>query len=280
DEPFGAVDLQGQPIISAHAAVAPLNWLVFVELPINEAYAPLYNSILRSGILLLAALALAFFAGLFLAPRMVVPIRALHDGAAQIGRGDLTQRISIKTGDELEALGDQFHKIAARLQEPYATLERKGEERTRQLELANLGKSRFLAAASHDLRQPLHALGLFVAQLHGRVRANERRRIVARIDAALSAMNELFNALLDISKVDAGALTPNVTDFPIAQLLQRIEHTFAEPARAKGVSLRVLPSDAWVRSDFILLERILLNLVSNAVRYTLQGGVVVACRKR
>src|SRR5207249_4999493 len=75
-------------------------------------------------------------------------------------------------------------------------------------------------------------------------------------------------------------LTPNVTDFPVAQLLQRIEHTFAEAAREKGVSLRVLPSEAWIRSDFIFLERILFNLVSNGVRYTLRGGVVVACRKR
>src|SRR5205807_9506172 len=96
--------------------------------------------------------------------------------------------------------------MAARLQESYATLEAKVEERTRQLQAANLAKSRFLAAASHDLRQPLHALGLFVAQLHGRVRSDERRRIVARIDAALAAMNELFNAIQDISKLDSCVL--------------------------------------------------------------------------
>src|SRR5262245_59780205 len=280
DQSFAALSLQGQPIISAHAAVAPLNWLVFVELPIDEAYAPLYDSILRSGILLLAALALAFFAGLVLARRMVVPIRALHDGAARIGRGVLTRRISIKTDDELEALGGQFNKMATQLQESYATLERKVEERTHQLELANLAKSRFLAAASHDLRQPLHALGLFVAQLHGRMRAAERRRIVSRIDAALSAMNELFNALLDMSKLDAGVLNPSIAEFPVAQLLKRVETTFVGPAREKGLSLRVVPSSAWVRSDFILLERVVFNLVSNAVRYTNRGGLVVGCRAR
>jgi hypothetical protein len=160
------------------------------------------------------------------------------------------------------------------------TLERKVEERTRQLELANLGKSRFLAAASHDLRQPLHALGLFVAQLHGRMRADERRRIVSRIDAALSAMNELFNALLDMSKLDAGVLSPNIAEFPVARLLKRVETTFAGPAREKGLSLRVVPSTAWVRSDFILLERIVFNLVSNAVRYTSSGGLLIGCRER
>ncbi len=280
DEPLAAVNRQGKPVLSAHATVTPLKWLVFVELPIDEAYAPLYNSMRRSAVFLLVALALALLAGLLSARRMVVPIRALQEGAMRIGRGNLTQRIAIKTNDELEALGDEFNKMATRLQESYATLEHKVEERTRQLEIANLAKSRFLAAASHDLRQPLHALGLFVAQLHGRVRANERRRIVARIDAALSAMNELFNALLDISKLDAGVLSPSITEFPVAKLLDRVDTTFTEAAQEKGLSLRFISSSAWVRSDFILLERIVFNLVSNAVRYTSSGGVVVGCRKR
>src|SRR5262249_41032841 len=149
----------------------------------------------------------------------------------------------------LELLGDQFNRMASRLQESYSTLERKVEERTRELEVANLAKSRFLAVASHDLRQPLHALGLFVAQLRGRVRADDRNRIIGRIDAALSAMNELFNALLDISKLDAGVMIPKVTEFPIAQLLKQVETTFAEAAREKGLSLGVVRSSLWVRSD-------------------------------
>ena len=238
------------------------------------------NSALRSGIVILVALVLAIFAGLLLARRMVVPIRALRDGAARIGSGDLGQRISINTGDELEALGDQFNAMAARLQESYAGLEGKVEERTRQLEDANQAKSRFVAAASHDLRQPLHALGLFVAQLHGKLRAAERSKIVGRIEDALSAMNELFSALLDISKLDAGATTVNITVFPVAQLLAHAETTFAGAAREKKLSFRALPSDAWVRSDFILLQQIVFNLVQNALRYTRSGGVVVGCRKR
>jgi signal transduction histidine kinase/CheY-like chemotaxis protein len=275
-----AVDLQGRPVLSAHAPVAPPGWLVFADLPVEEAYAPLYALMLRSGAALLAALALAFFAGLFLARRMVVPIRALQEGAARIGSGDLEQRISINTGDELEALGDQFNSMAAQLKDYYATLERKVEERTHQLELANHAKSRFLAAASHDLRQPLHALGLFVAQLRVRMSASERKRIIAQIDAAMAAMNELFNALLDISKLDAGALSPEITEFPVAQLLARMERTFGGAAREKGLSLVVVRSRAWVRSDFILLERVLLNLVSNAVRYTARGSILVGCRRR
>jgi signal transduction histidine kinase len=273
-------DLRGQRVLTASAPVPSLGWTLFVELPIREAYAPLYASVLRSGGLLLAALALAVLAGVFLARRMVIPIQALRDGAARIGRGDLNQEIAIGTGDELQALGDQFNSMAAQLRDLYSTLERKVEQRTEQLELANQAKSRFLAAASHDLRQPLHALGLFVAQLRSTTAANDRVHIIDRVDAAVATMNELFNALLDISKLDAGVLTPQISDFPIAQLLKRIETTFAGTAREKDLSFRIIPSEAWVHTDFILLERILLNLVSNAVRYTQQGGILVGCRKR
>jgi signal transduction histidine kinase/CheY-like chemotaxis protein len=278
--PTVTADLNGHKVLTAYARVQPLGWTVFADLPIEEAYAPLYETLIRSGILLLAALSIAIFAGLFLARRMVVPIRTLNKGAAEIGGGDLTKRIVINTGDELEALGDQFNAMAARLQESYAGLEGKVEERTRQLEAANQAKSRFVAAASHDLRQPLHALGLFVAQLRGKLRASERSQIVGRIEEALSAMNELFSALLDISKLDAGATTVNITVFPVAQLLAHAETTFSGTAKEKKLSFRVLPSDAWVRSDFILLQQIVFNLVQNALRYTRSGGVVVGCRKR
>jgi signal transduction histidine kinase/ActR/RegA family two-component response regulator len=267
-------------VLSASAKAGPLNWTVFVDLPVSEAFEPIYSSILRSITVLLAALGLALVAGLVLARKMVVPIRALHDGAVRVGSGDLAHRISIETGDELEALGNQFNQMATRLQESHANLEGKVEERTRQLEAANLAKSRFLAAASHDLRQPLHAVGLFVAQLHGRLRADERRQLVRRIETALSAMNELFSALLDISKLDSGGTTATITNFVISELLAHAVSTFGEMARAKGLSLRVASSDAWVRSDFILLERVIFNLISNALRYTNRGGLVVGCRKR
>jgi signal transduction histidine kinase/CheY-like chemotaxis protein len=159
-------------------------------------------------------------------------------------------------------------------------LERKVAERTRELELAIAAKSRFLAMASHDLRQPLHALGLFVAQLRTPLKSGERTKTIERIDATRKEMDEMFNSLLDISRLDAGILTPKITEFPIARLLQTIETRFDQVTREKGLRLRVRRSDAWVRSDAMLLERILLNLVSNAVRYTLRGGIIVGCRRR
>ena len=128
-----AEDITGHKVLTAYAPVAPLGWLVFVETPIGEAFAPLYASIQRTGFVLLGALALAFIAGMFLAGRMVVPIQALRAGAARLGSGDLSQRITIKTGDEVEALADQFNDMAGRLQESYAGLEKKVDDRTREL---------------------------------------------------------------------------------------------------------------------------------------------------
>jgi len=158
----------------------------------------------------------------------------------------------------------------------FAALQEKGQL----LEQANTYKSRFLAAASHDLRQPLHALNLFVAQLGAGADPAEQMRLVARIQAAVSSMNELFNALLDMAKLEAGLLESNVSAFPVQHLLARLESTFADAAEQKGLQLTVVPSSVWIRSDFILLERILLNLVSNAVTYTVRGRVLVGCRRR
>jgi signal transduction histidine kinase len=126
-------DIQGRDVLTAHAPIPPLRWVMFVELPIDEAYAPLYESIARSAYLLAGGLTLAFLAGLFLARKMIIPIRALREGAAQIGSGNLEQRIEIKTGDELESLADQFNDMAGRLEESYAGLEQKVEQRTHEL---------------------------------------------------------------------------------------------------------------------------------------------------
>jgi signal transduction histidine kinase len=126
-------NLEGIRVLAAHATIPSLGWTVFVELPTEEAYAPLYAELRRTALVLLAALGLAALAGTFLAHKMLVPIRALRAGAVRIGSGDLGQRISIDTGDELEELADQFNDMAGRLHESYADLEKKVEIRTHEL---------------------------------------------------------------------------------------------------------------------------------------------------
>ena len=129
----GTKNIQGQEVLTASAPIVPLGWTMFVELPVEEAYASLYAALQRLAIVLAAALLFAVLAGIFLARRMVGPIQALRAGAERIGGGDFAQHISIKTGDELEDLANQFNEMGARLQESYADLENKVEQRTSEL---------------------------------------------------------------------------------------------------------------------------------------------------
>jgi signal transduction histidine kinase/FixJ family two-component response regulator len=147
-------------------------------------------------------------------------------------------------------------------------------------EAANRGKTQFLATASHDLRQPLHAMGLFAAALSARAHDVHARNLVASINASVEALERLFSALMDISKLDAGAVAPKREAFPLAPMFERLQREFGPLAAAKGLRFTVVPTRAWVDSDPVLLERILANLASNAVRYTARGGVVIGARRR
>jgi signal transduction histidine kinase/CheY-like chemotaxis protein len=145
-------------------------------------------------------------------------------------------------------------------------------------EQASQAKTRFLAAASHDLRQPVHALSLFVGVLRGYALDEAPRRVVDRIEDSVNAMDGLFGALLNISRLDAGVVTPEWQVFAIQPLLEALERDYSAEAAAKGLRLRICPCARFVRSDPVLLERILRNLVSNAVNYTDSGGVLIGCR--
>jgi signal transduction histidine kinase/CheY-like chemotaxis protein len=232
----------------------------------NQAYATSQWTVVGFA---LGSSVLALILGYAISGSLIGPVTEVEARLSQIAAGDFSQRVNVVNRDELGALAANVNRTSEQLGRLY-----------QQLELANLAKSRFLAAASHDLRQPLHALNLFLDQRRSETSQVERSRLDAQIDTAVAAMNELFNSLLDISKLDAGVLAPSISEFPIYHLLKRIETTFVATARESGLRLRVVSSRAWVRSDFILLERILLNLVSNAVRYTERGGVVIGCRHR
>jgi signal transduction histidine kinase/CheY-like chemotaxis protein len=147
-------------------------------------------------------------------------------------------------------------------------------------EEANVAKSRFLAVASHDLRQPLHALGLFVQALQESTIASQERHIVGNIRRSVDAMEELFDALLDISRLDAGVVRPRFETFGLASVFDRLSFEYGPIAKQKGLTLRVMKTSAFVCTDASLFERIVRNLVSNAVRYTDRGGLVLGCRRQ
>ena len=182
------------------------------------------------------------------------------------------------------------------LQEAKAGLEQRVAERTKDLtramtalraakaeaEQANISKTRFLAAATHDLLQPLNAARLFTSVLSDQEDelADPHRRLVRQIDGSLSAAEDLLGALLDISKLDAGALVPEYEAVDLGHLLPALHGQFAPLAEERGLEMRVHPSTATVRSDRQLLRRILQNLLVNAIRYTRKGGVLLGCRNR
>src|SRR6266542_3105103 len=147
-------------------------------------------------------------------------------------------------------------------------------------ETANRAKSQFLAAASHDLRQPLHAMGLFAAALTTRARNPDVQPLVGSLNASVEALEALFAQLLDLSRLDAGALTPERCAVPLASLFERLRADFAPLAAARALALAVVPTRLAAHSDPVLLERILRNLIANALRYTEAGGVVVGVRRR
>ncbi len=149
-----------------------------------------------------------------------------------------------------------------------------------QAEQASRAKTQFFAAASHDLRQPLHAMGLFAAALANKVRDPEVSNVVNSITASVEALEGLFSELLDISKIDSGKIRPQLCDFPIQQVFDRLRMDCEPEAYAQGLELSLRPNREFVRSDPMLLERILRNFVTNAIRYTGEGRILVVARRR
>ena len=144
---------------------------------------------------------------------------------------------------------------------------------------ANNAKSRFLAAASHDLRQPLAALRLYANVLRDKVTPTNKA-LVASMEECISSMTSLLTDLLDLSKLEAGVVKPKIADFSVFELLANLESVYTLEARAKGLRLRFVPSHLAGRSDPILIQRIIGNFIENAIRYTERGGVVIGCRRR
>ena len=159
-------------------------------------------------------------------------------------------------------------------------LEQRVAQRTRELATANEAKSRFLATASHDLRQPLATIGLLAGLLRERVDTAEQRTLVDKLQAAADGLSDLLKGLLDLSRLEGGTVRPRIETVALGPLLQAVQAAEAPQARLRGIELRVVPSRCLVRTDRTLLDSLLRNLVGNAVRYTPRGRVLVGVRQR
>jgi signal transduction histidine kinase/ActR/RegA family two-component response regulator/HPt (histidine-containing phosphotransfer) domain-containing protein len=291
-------DVSGRTVLSVHAPIRPLGWWVFVELPINEAFASIYSSMASLALLLLVSLACAFVAALLLSRRMAVPIQNLMLGAERIGSGDLDQKLAIRTGDELEALSEQFNQMAARLRDSYATLERKVAERTAELALArdqawaehaaaesarktavlaNETKSRFLAIVSHELRTPLNGVvGVLQLLDNGRLDDTQRRQLNTAT-ASGDTLLALIDSILEYARLEAGTEVLDQRAFRLDQLICAAVDLMRPEAQAKALTLDLALRDVAgvVHGDPVRLNRILLNLLGNALKFTACGHVIV-----
>lgn len=304
----------GGTVFSSATRIVGPDWLLYIEQPAAEVLRTVKTTIGVTMSVLALGIAAASLAALLLAQRLAKPILQLRDGAQRLGRGDLLAKIEIQSRDEIQSVATAFNGMADSLRTLYASLESKVLERTRDLAQANdqittqarelsllngrLGvqleelklkreaadrasaaKTRFVATASHDLRQPMHAVGLLVGILAERQISPEISGLLNKIQLSVSALENLFETLLDISRLDAGIVAPHLTCVSLDSLLKSIELTYSQTAADKGLTLRVHRPRTLVHTDGALLLSMLGNLVSNAIRYTERGCIDVYCRK-
>jgi two-component system, sensor histidine kinase len=196
------------------------------------------------------------------------------EAALKDAKGTLERRVEERTA-ALTLLNETLQREIAERREIEAALQMAKSEAER----ANLGKTKFLAAASHDLLQPLNAARLFVSALGDRTQEQQNRSLIDNVDESLGAVEDLLDALLDISKLDAGAVSPEITDFDVNALLAPLTTEYSVLARERGLDFRSVPSNCILRSDVKLLRRIIQNFLSNAMRYTADGKVLLGVRR-
>ncbi|QDL54862.1 hybrid sensor histidine kinase/response regulator [Rhodoferax aquaticus] len=229
-----------------------------------------------------------FLGGFFaarLGERVVQPILNVSRRIERIGQGDFSGRANVRAHDPLQELQDGLNQMAMRLTWGRDELEQRIVSATQELrqkkeeaELATQAKSKFLAAASHDLRQPTHALGMFIARLRQIELPADASQLVGRLEASVQAMQDFLDGLLDLSRLDAGVVQVQMRPLSVSELFTSVRTSLGQVAVDKGLYLRIRPCSVWVHSDPVLLQRMVMNLVHNALRYTERGTVLLCGR--
>jgi signal transduction histidine kinase/CheY-like chemotaxis protein len=225
-------------------------------------------------------------AGWWAARRISEPIRALGKAVDRLGAGE-DASVAIEGTLEVQHLQLGFNQAARALAESRRLLQSRVNEATSELarknallEVASQAKTRLLAAASHDLRQPLHALTLFSDGLANGETDPVKLQRIGHIRECVESLDRLFSELLNLSQLDAGVLQPQWADFPLDRLFDEISRNFRPVAEQQGLRLVARKTELWVRCDYVMLSRILNNLVSNSLRHTIEGGVLIGARRR
>lgn len=278
-----------------------LGWIVLVRQTTHEALSPVRN--LRRavlawgiGISVLGALAAWFLSGVISRPMIALAVAAEDlrlGGSAAIPNIQTFHEAAILSAS-MRALVLELNARRAALETINKTLELQVRERTKELEERNRAlivaredavqatkaKSRFIAAASHDLRQPLHAMTLLGRALSRRISAGEPAQLMGQLEISLNALKRMFDLLLDISRLDSGLIQPQIETFRLMELIERVAADTRVDADARGLKFRTRASDVVVRTDPVIIETMLRNLVANALKFTKMGGILLAVRSR
>jgi len=283
-----AHNLQGKRMFASFTLISSLGWIVFAERPIEEIYAPLYASVFRTSGAFVLALGVALLATLLVRRRVVLPLETLRHGVERIRKGELTARLDFKTGDEIEALADEFNQLASHVREAYTVLEGKVDERTQALRIANekleeasKQKSRFLANVNHELRTPLSSIigyaRLLRRQTEGKISPVQQENLEDLLRNAERLLG-LIDSLLDFAKIEAGRMEVCVESVKIGELIQGAATTIEPMLNRDCVSLvHDVPAHlAPLHTDPEKLRQIILNLLGNAVKFTEHGEIRIS----
>jgi len=260
---------------------------VQVAMSLPEGPSPLRRGLLALALLSSALVALSVLIGYWLARKRSAPIRDLAGAVQRLSQGELNVEIPVSESGDFGKLQQGVNATAAALRSGLGQLDLQIRRATTllarknaELEAASAEKTRFLAAASHDLRQPLHALNMFTANLRDGEHDTARLQRIGQVQECVESLDRLFTGLLDVSRLDAGTETPVETRFSLDALFVEVSQNFRALAEARGLRLIVRQTPLWVRCDRGMLARVLNNLVCNAIRYTPTGGVLLGARLR